>query len=219
MPRIVGVIERLGYLLYSGWIADRRPDGVGISEQTTFRPSLKLFMTDMGDKFRTNMCLSGQLVADRTCMISRVGFHASFTDPANYNKFFEGVSLHFVIGEDGDRLMSNVPASFDAKKINPEAGIETDRDGVPYPVYRHGITLFEPERHGGFANDGTDRVVSAEKKRSPIAIPPRQTFHMLIRSDEEFTGAMNRIEQNSSDKSSYAEVTGLLDATMTREVQ
>jgi hypothetical protein len=42
---------------------------------------------------------------------------------------------------------------------------------------------------------------------------------MLIRSDEEFTGAMNRIEQNSSDKSSYAEVTGLLDATMTREVQ
>lgn len=218
MPQIVGVIERLGYLLYSGWIADKRPGGVGISEQTTFRPNLKLFTTDLGDTFRTNMCLSGQLVADRTCMVSRVGFHASFTDPKNYNRFFEGVSLHFVVGEDGDRFKSNVPASFDARKINPEAGIETDRGGVPYPVYRHGITLFEPERKGEFGpHEG--EVVAKNERRKPIAIPPRQTFHMLLRSDERFTASMNRIEQSTLDNSSYAEVTGLLDATMTREVQ
>lgn len=214
MPKIIRLIERLDYIIYSGWITDRRPGGLGISNQTKFLPNLKLFTSDIGDIFRTNMKMHGQLGVDRTCEILRIGFHASFSDVENYKRFFEGVSMQFIVGE------SRVAAEFDAKKINTD--VKTDEDGIPIPTYKHGITLFEPER---FPTDGTGEyafvaAAAAEKKgNNSIAIAEREPFHLMVKSDENFFDAMSKIENDPKDRTSYAEVTGLLDIVMSREVQ
>jgi hypothetical protein len=191
MPKIIGVMERLGWLYYSGWIADTKPGGVGKSKQVSFSKSMKLFTSDLGDEDRTNMMMSGQFGGDRTAIIKRVGYYASFSNPINFKMFQADAQFELMVG-------GTPTVFFTPDTINKTVSLSV-------PNHATGLTAFEPERTGSEANN------------KPISIATRQAFYMNIETSERFERRMRDIEQGLSLE--YAQITGLLDTEVTREVQ
>lgn len=128
MPRLVGIVERLDHVLYSAWIADTRPCGIGVSNEVQFRNPMRLFATDLGDKRRTNMMQPCALSSDRAASIRKVGFHASFSNPKDFDLAFNyhnGVSFEVNVG--------GVPSH----------RIDTVQDHRIIPTYSYGIRHLE----------------------------------------------------------------------------
>lgn len=118
MPRLVGITERMDQILYSAWIADTRPGGIGVSNETRFRNPMRLFMTDIGDQRRTNFRQAGELGFDRTASIRKIGFHVSFSDPKDFDLVFNyhnGVSFEVNIGGEPVHRIDTVQG----EKISP----------------------------------------------------------------------------------------------------
>ena len=118
MPRLVGITERMDQILYSAWIADTRPGGIGVSNETRFRNPMRLFMTDIGDQRRTNFRQAGELGPDRTASIRKIGFHVSFSDSHDFDEVFNyhnGVSFEVNIGGEPVHRINTVQG----EKISP----------------------------------------------------------------------------------------------------
>lgn len=188
MPRLISTLERLGHTLYSGWIADTRPGGMGVSHQTSFTDPMRLYVSDIGDKLRTNMYTPGQLSGDRSCSVLQMGFHVSFSNEARYHEFFntpDGSSFTLnVLGESVHKLNAS---EFHAK--NQKVSLK--------PTYDHGIRI-------------------QQDLPQPVAIPSQATFDVMLKTGPEFADCMKHIDNGFW--TSYAEVKHFMNVLMTREV-
>lgn len=117
MPRIVGIREKSDQVFYSGWVADTRPDGVGISHEAHFRNPMRLFMTDIGNPLRTNMYTSGGFPGDQSVLIHKMGYHVSFSRNEDFRQAFDNPGICF------DLKVNNTSAHHidtEAKMPDPE---------------------------------------------------------------------------------------------------
>lgn len=127
MPRLIGVRERLGHTLYSGWIADTRPGGMGVSHHASFSDPMRLYVSDIGDKLRTNLHVPGRLLGEQTAKVLQIGFHVSFDVEARYNEFFnEPTESSFVLNVNGEDVHTLRAA---------------DSRSFPKPTYDYGIRM------------------------------------------------------------------------------
>jgi hypothetical protein len=152
MPRLVGITERMDQILYSAWIADTRPGGIGVSNETRFRNPMRLFMTDIGDQRRMSFRQAGELGFDRTASIRKIGFHVSFSDSHDFDQVFNyhnGVSFEVNIGGE------------------PVHRIDTVQGRRISPTHSYGIRRLEqlgepieiPKRHNFFVELSSDKDV------------------------------------------------------------
>jgi len=209
LPHEVGTIERLHTILYHAWIADTRPDGLGVSKQMSMGKVIRLFTADIGDRTRTNMLLTGQLVADRTMIIDKVGLYCSFSNKQFYTDFFRCARMTLNIG---DKPMLIAPASYfasDDKQVAPETiKVEKLYDPPPF-THKYGYC--------GFIKMAGDRTKDKEAPRG-IAVLPRMGFEVLFEFDDDnFVDAMQRIERGA-EFASYAQIMVMLEGTGTREL-
>jgi hypothetical protein len=189
LPKIVGIVERLGHTLYSGWLADTRPGGMGVSHQASFVDPMRLYVSDIRDTLRTNMQMAGQLPSDRTCTVLQAGFHVSFSNEARYQEFFntkEGSSFTLNIGGE------------DVHKINASEFQDTNSRVTPRPLYNYGIRI--------------QRNVT-----NILKIMPRMGFYVTLKTEPEFANTMRLIDTGKWN--SYAEIKHFMNILMTREVQ
>ena len=149
LPRLIGIVERYGHTLYSGWIADTRPGGMGVSHQTSFSDPMRLYVSDIGDRLRTNMYTPGKLPGDSACTVLQTGFHVSFSNEARYHEFFntpDGSSFTLnVLGEPVHKMnVSEFHAKDQKVSLKPtyDYGIRMQQD-MPQPVAIPSQAAFE----------------------------------------------------------------------------
>lgn len=200
IPRSVrGIRDRRHHIYWHSWIADTRPDGMGVSLHTPFNCKIRMFCSDQGDLRRTNMHVGGQLVSDRTMYIERFGIHVSFSDPRHYAAFWRCCRLTFSVG---NKPVLELPASYFAaedKRVDP---LELDVTEVYDPP--------KPSYEGGYCG-----FLELTRK---IALPSRQGFDLLMEFDDKnFVREMQMIE-NGAAFAAYAEITTMLEGQETREV-
>jgi len=179
LAKLLGIVEKLDHILYSAWIADSRPGGIGISHEASFRNPMRLFATDIGDRRRTNMTQSCSLMCDRTALVRKAGFHISFSNRDDFDLVCNGLSVDFALNVGGTPVHHTVTSG-------------------STPSYPHGT-----------------RILNALEK--PIAVPPRQSFFVELRSGTAIAARMQQIESGQVEE--YAELKSILDVTMMREVQ
>lgn len=189
MARLLGIVERLDQILYSAWIADTRPDGMGVSGEASFRNPMRLFMTDIGDRRRMNLYQPGSLGNDRTASIRKAGFHISFSNEDDFNLVCSVIGAEFAINVCNTPVHSiGTTDQYFATRAMPS----------PKPTYSHGIRVLE-------------------ELKKPIAIPARAGFFVELKSCPSIAERMQQIESGRAEE--YAEFKSILDITMTREVQ
>lgn len=98
MPRIIGIRERINQIYYSGWIADTREGGAGISPALTFQKEMKLFVTLEHDSQRCNMSFAGQFPGDRSALVKTISVFTSFSD-ANHAKLCRTMTHALIINK------------------------------------------------------------------------------------------------------------------------
>lgn len=188
MPRIVGIVERFGHTLYSGWIADTRPGGMGVSHETSFSDPMRLYVSDIGDRLRTNMYVPGRLPGEQSASILQMGFHVSFNTEARYQEFFDTQNgSSFVLNINGD----------EAYKLEASKFQDTNKRVTPRPTYKYGIRI-------------------QHNISKPLVIAPLQTFHVTLNTEPEFANTMKNID--SGRWTTYAEIKHFMNVLMTREV-
>lgn len=206
MPKIGGERkETFHNLLYSAWIADTRPDGMGVSKWSVMRahpehrqPSIRLFMGDLGDHSRTNMHCAGCLPGDQTIRIERVGLYAAFSDERRYAEFFRCARMILTVG---DKPMLTVPASYFASGdvVQPEQVVV--EDGKVPPPFLH--------------SEGFCGFVKFDKG---IAVPPRQCFEAHVDlHDVAFAEYLERLERGG-EFTSYAQIMLMIEGPQSRSI-
>jgi hypothetical protein len=200
IPKIVrGMRERRHHIYWHSWIADTRPDGLGISRALPFNNHMRFFVTDAGDERRTNMHCAGQLAGDRSFLVRRVGIHASFSDKRHYAAFFRSCRLSFNVG---DKWMLVLPASYfsaEEHRIDPLELNDKELRDPPQFSYDGGYCGF------------------LDLTRN-IAIPSRQGFDWVMDChDENFVRDMQLIETGAY-FASYAEITLMIEGEETLEI-
>lgn len=161
-------IEKFDAEIWHAWIADTRPDGIGMSKSLRYDKEMRLFTCDSGDIHRTNLITPGMLASDKTFTITKFGIFVSFSNPELYAEFFSSVVFRF--------LLSDKPVfQFSASNIAGPKGWPKNEDGTPKESFPHGFMCW----------------IELEK---PISILPRMDFHGMIISDTSFVQKMRRIE-------------------------
>lgn len=189
MAKLLGIVERLDQNLYSAWIADTRPDGIGTSNEATFRNPMRLFVTDIGDRRRTNLTTPGSLGCDRTASIRKAGFHISFSNKNDFDLVCSGIGVEFAMNVSSTAVhTTGTIAEYFTSPDAPSCR----------PTYDFGVRVLE-------------------SLKTPIAIPARAGFFVELKSTPEITKRMQQIESGRVEE--YAEMKSILDVTMTREVQ
>jgi hypothetical protein len=193
IPKVVrGWRERRHHIYWHAWIADTRPDGLGVNKGLRFA-------TDAGDLSRTNMLCAGCLVGDRTFRVKRIGIHAAFSDKRHYAAFFRSCRLSFIVG---DKPMIELPASYYAsedRRFDPLEMADNKLHDPPRPTYEDGYCGF------------------LDLTRN-IAIPARQGLGWLLEcEDPHFVRDMQLIESGAL-FASYAEIMIMIEGEETREI-
>ena len=165
MAKLLGIVECLDQILYSAWIADTRPGGMGISNEASFRTPMRLFVTDIGDRRRTNLTTPSSLGCDRTASIRKAGFHISFSNADDFDLVCGAANVDFSIHA-GGKAVHNITT------VGSEGSAGTERCR---PTYNYGLRILE-------------------SLGKPIAIPARMGFHVELLSTDTVAARMQRIE-------------------------
>ena len=165
---------------------------MGVSQQASFCDPMRLYVSDTGDKLRTNMYIPGKLPGDSTCTVFQMGFHVSFDVEARYNEFFNT--------PDGSSFTLNINEE-DVHKLNASELQDTHMRVTPKPSYSYGIRLQQ----------------DTPKPTIGIPIPTGQHFHVILKTSPEFAHTMKLID--SERWTAYAEIKHFMNVVMTREVQ
>jgi hypothetical protein len=161
-------VEKMDAELWHAWIADTRPDGLGISKALKYDEEMRLFLTDTGDTHRTNLLTPGQIAGDATFRIEKFGVFVSFSDAKLYADFFSSVLFRFYLGDKPVFILS-------ASTVAAPEGWPKDKNGAPKESFPHGY-------------------MSWTKLEKSIGIPPRMSFYATMTSTPGFTEKMRRIE-------------------------
>jgi hypothetical protein len=193
MPKILGVKERLYKELWSAWIADTRPDGLGISKDMHYAPKMRFFTGDIGDRFRTNLICypGGQLFPTHTASIHKFGIFVSFTNPFHYKEFFQSTSFKFYIDE-------NKQIEFPTLSMNKPLSWLMNKKAIPYKSFPHGS-------------------MSWHKLTKPIKIKEKQSFYGILTSESSFIKEMREIETGHI-QNAYAQIKIVLGTDYIRDV-
>jgi hypothetical protein len=100
MPRIISVKEVLYKELWHAWIADTRPDGLGMSKDIRIGDAIKLFESDVGYTHRTNAKYAGKLFPGHKASILKIGVFVSFSNKEHYELFFKSTNFIFLVNEE-----------------------------------------------------------------------------------------------------------------------